>query len=202
MALDLNFPSDGRYFSQLVRGLSGVSREEFLAACSDPFLLQFPFTRSPLAEPPGLEKATTRKTTRLDPASGDPADGDATMALSLESVLAAAKGRKQAEGAKIHRLTFGDTHLLVGRSFKCDAVLPESTVSNRHAELHKQDDGWAIKDLGSHNGTYIDGRRIAPDRLLEITPDQSLWFASYRTIFISAKKAYDLVAKYGQVAGA
>lgn len=199
MALDLNFPSDGRYFSQLVRGLAGLTREDFLAQCSDPFLLQFPFTRSPLDEPPALEEVSTRKTARLD---GEELHADATMALSLETVLAAAQGRKQAEGAKIHRLTFGEEPLLVGRSFKCEVVLPESTVSNRHAELHRQEDGWAIKDLGSHNGTYIDGRRISSDRLLPIKPDQSLWFASYRTIFIDAEKAYDLVAKYGQVAGA
>ena len=125
------------------------------------------------------------------------------VSVSLETVLARAKGRKDAEGARIYRIALRGEPIVVGRSSKADLILPEGTVSNRHAELnHNQTGGYTIKDLGSANGTYIDGRRIPPQRVLEFRPDQSLWFASYRTIFITAAKAYEMVARYGQVAGA
>ena len=89
----------------------------------------------------------------------------------------------------------------MGRSPRCDLVLNEGTVSNQHAELRRDGAGWMIKDLGSQNGTYIDGCRIPAEQPREFRPDQSLWFGSYRTIFITAEKAYAMVAKYGQVAG-
>jgi pSer/pThr/pTyr-binding forkhead associated (FHA) protein len=34
---------------------------------------------------------------------------------------------------------------------------PDPTVSTRHAELVRVDDGWAIRDLGSRNGTRVNG---------------------------------------------
>lgn len=197
MGLDLSFTQRGRYFADLVRELAGVTEEAFLEVCSDPFLLQFPFTRNPVG---GDNKGATRSTSRLD--APDPEGLDGTLQMSLESVLAAAKGRKAAEGAKIHRVAFGAEPIVLGRSSKVDLILPESTVSNRHAEVQRDGTGFTIKDLGSQNGTYIDGRRIPANRPLRFRPDQSLWFASYRTIFITARKAYDVVAKYGQVTGA
>jgi pSer/pThr/pTyr-binding forkhead associated (FHA) protein len=47
----------------------------------------------------------------------------------------------------------------VGRE-GCDIVVPDPEVSRRHAAVHTLDDGVAIEDLGSTNGTFVNDRRI------------------------------------------
>lgn len=43
----------------------------------------------------------------------------------------------------------------------CDLVLEDSNVSRRHAELTRTPRGWHIADLGSTNGTRVNGMRVA-----------------------------------------
>ena len=50
--------------------------------------------------------------------------------------------------------------LLLGRSPGCQLVFADDTVSRRHAELRFADDRWMLRDLGSVNGTWVNGRRI------------------------------------------
>jgi ABC-type multidrug transport system ATPase subunit/pSer/pThr/pTyr-binding forkhead associated (FHA) protein len=50
--------------------------------------------------------------------------------------------------------------VMIGRSPVCDVVLLLPMVSSRHAILEPVDDGWQIRDLGSTNGTFVEGRRI------------------------------------------
>lgn len=51
------------------------------------------------------------------------------------------------------------TKLIVGRSFECDVVIREKTVSGRHCELIFENSFWRVRDLGSRNGTRVGGRR-------------------------------------------
>jgi hypothetical protein len=50
--------------------------------------------------------------------------------------------------------------LLIGRSSACQLVLADDTVSRRHAELRIEDGRWLLRDLGSSNGTWVNGRRV------------------------------------------
>jgi FHA domain len=57
--------------------------------------------------------------------------------------------------------------LTVGRGAGNDLCFPaDSTVSERHAALERQDGGWVVRDLGSSNGTYVNGTRLAGPRRL------------------------------------
>ncbi len=47
--------------------------------------------------------------------------------------------------------------LTVGRSSKNTVHLPDATVSKEHAEVVRQGSGWAVRDLGSRNGTRVNG---------------------------------------------
>ena len=53
-----------------------------------------------------------------------------------------------------------DAHLLIGRSSTCQLVLADDTVSRRHAELFLDGGRWLLRDLGSANGTWVNGRRV------------------------------------------
>ncbi len=50
--------------------------------------------------------------------------------------------------------------LVIGRSQECDLPVDDVNVSRRHCEIIRGSDGWAVVDLGSTNGTEVNGRRI------------------------------------------
>lgn len=70
--------------------------------------------------------------------------------------------------------------LTVGRSPNCDCVLPEDCVSRRHAELRHDGERWFLRDLGSSNGTRVNGVRVIEE--VEVRPGDrlSLGGAAYR----------------------
>ena len=56
--------------------------------------------------------------------------------------------------------------LTIGRGSECDVVIPDVSISRRHAQILRQETGWYVQDLGSRNGTAINGQRLsAPGRL-------------------------------------
>jgi HD-GYP domain-containing protein (c-di-GMP phosphodiesterase class II)/pSer/pThr/pTyr-binding forkhead associated (FHA) protein len=50
--------------------------------------------------------------------------------------------------------------LRIGRLEDQEVAVDEPTVSRRHAEIRYTDAGWVIRDLGSTNGTYLNGLRV------------------------------------------
>jgi len=54
--------------------------------------------------------------------------------------------------------------LVVGRGVASDIAIYDPTISRRHAELIAGPDGVEVKDLGSSNGTCINGSRVAAGR--------------------------------------
>jgi pSer/pThr/pTyr-binding forkhead associated (FHA) protein/uncharacterized protein involved in exopolysaccharide biosynthesis len=50
--------------------------------------------------------------------------------------------------------------LLIGRSLSADVRVDEQAISNEHARLEQTDAGFTLLDLGSTNGTYVNGQRL------------------------------------------
>ena len=50
--------------------------------------------------------------------------------------------------------------LVVGRAVTSDIPIYDPTISRRHAEVALTENGVSIKDLGSSNGTFLNGARI------------------------------------------
>ncbi|MFI6036684.1 FHA domain-containing protein [Streptomyces sp. NPDC051315] len=60
-----------------------------------------------------------------------------------------------------HQFSLGRV-MRIGRSLENDLVVSDLQVSRHHAEFHSTPDGrMEIRDLGSHNGTYVNGQPIA-----------------------------------------
>ncbi len=57
--------------------------------------------------------------------------------------------------------------LVLGRGPGCDLDVADPTVSRRHAALRRGDGAWAIEDLGSRNGTWVNGWRVSGRHVVE-----------------------------------
>jgi serine phosphatase RsbU (regulator of sigma subunit)/pSer/pThr/pTyr-binding forkhead associated (FHA) protein len=56
--------------------------------------------------------------------------------------------------------------LIIGRSSKAGLEIGDRSLSRQHARLYTQDENWMVEDLGSRNGTQVNGRTIeAPTEL-------------------------------------
>ncbi|MFI5119827.1 MAG: FHA domain-containing protein [Thermoanaerobaculia bacterium] len=49
---------------------------------------------------------------------------------------------------------------VIGRDLDCDIPLASRSVSRRHALVEKTPSGWIVRDLGSANGTSVNGARV------------------------------------------
>jgi hypothetical protein len=58
------------------------------------------------------------------------------------------------------RIVVEPTGATLGRSRQCDVVLDDPNVSRQHAEVRPRGGSWVLTDLGSTNGSILNGRRI------------------------------------------
>ncbi|WP_407912115.1 DUF1707 and FHA domain-containing protein [Kitasatospora sp. NE20-6] len=70
----------------------------------------------------------------------------------------------------------GPAPLRIGRNHGCGLRLSDSTVSRVHAELRHRDGAWELHDLGSANGTYVNGRRVTGP--VRVGPGDQVGFGS------------------------
>ena len=87
--------------------------------------------------------------------------GDRRGAISDTPCLVVEESRVLAAGVDV-QLTGVVT---VGRSPANDVVLDETVVSAAHAELRREGGAYIIRDLGSTNGTFVNGERVGEAQL-------------------------------------
>ena len=63
-------------------------------------------------------------------------------------------------------VTIGSRVVTIGRSSDCDVRVDDANVSRRHAEVRRIGDGYSLVDLGSTNGTEVNGQRIQETALM------------------------------------
>lgn len=56
---------------------------------------------------------------------------------------------------------------IIGRKAGSDLFLASEGVSRKHAEIFEACEGWLLRDCGSTNGTFVNGKRLAADHLLQ-----------------------------------
>ena len=60
------------------------------------------------------------------------------------------------------RISLNGALLTIGRAPTCDLAFPNSAhLSRQHAAIRREGDTWSIADLGSRNGTLLNGRVLA-----------------------------------------
>lgn len=71
----------------------------------------------------------------------------------------------------------------VGRHPESDIFLDDITVSRRHAELWREDEVYAVRDVGSLNGTYVNRERIEDVRLVS---GDEVQIGKFKLVYLAA----------------
>ncbi|HEU4522028.1 MAG TPA: SpoIIE family protein phosphatase, partial [Thermoanaerobaculia bacterium] len=77
----------------------------------------------------------------------------------------------------------------IGRASDCSIPIKDRFLSRRHAELIAVNGGWLLKDLGSVNGTYLNGTRV--DRDMPLKPGDRIRLGDTEILFDSAEHNTD-----------
>jgi pSer/pThr/pTyr-binding forkhead associated (FHA) protein len=83
--------------------------------------------------------------------------------------------------APVNRIVSATEPVLIGRGPDSDFVIRDITVSRRHATIHREGYAWIVEDLGSRNGTRVNGRPV--DGRAVIAPGDELSFGAASTRF-------------------
>ena len=100
------------------------------------------------ADPSGRSKTATRRDPSSSPPHSRPAD-KSDPGLWLIVQIGGAKGRT---------LSIGNSTFLIGRNVDCQLRLGSPMVSKLHAAIERREGRTYVKDLGSTNGTILNGR--------------------------------------------
>ena len=95
-----------------------------------------------------------KATLKLDAAQQAVDDVARVLRARLRPALIVLSGQKVGE-----RVHVGGS-LQIGRSLELELVLPDAGVSSRHALIEDRGDGFALVDLGSTNGSFVNGQRV------------------------------------------
>ena len=76
---------------------------------------------------------------------------------------------------------FAATKLTVGREGHNDVVISDVRCSREHCVFRKLNDHWYVDDLGSSNGTFVNGNRV--ERTQKLRPGDRITVASQKLMY-------------------
>lgn len=89
------------------------------------------------------------------------------------------------DGEEVSRTVLTGSKVSLGRSRTCDLQLrADGQISRTHCNLVRREDGWFVEDLGSANGTHVNGERVRTRRLVG---GEQLRVGSAVLIFVAAR---------------
>jgi hypothetical protein len=158
-------------FAQLKSGLEGEFSELVIDHAKKRRWNLMGLPKVELVEDGNLGKGEFRIESSLtaDPDSGPrvstraPPELDSTHAISSTEAMSlghspGAELILLEDGQERDRISITRTPVTIGRLSSNDVVLSDSNVSRRHAELRSERGRWSIVDLGSTNGTVVNGK--------------------------------------------
>lgn len=100
--------------------------------------------------------------------------------MGLRLVIRAASGRDLGEEIAY---AFDQTRVVIGRGAAADVRIPHLTVSELHATLSTEGDGYVVVDPGSTNGTRVNGERLVAGRKKKLRDGDRLDIGVYALSF-------------------
>ncbi len=124
---------------------------------------------------------------------GKPPSGPVTPISVMDAPIASLLVRSGSLKGK--RLTVRTPVVNIGRAEYNDLVIPEPSVSAAHAKLQRREGIWVLSDLGSTNGTYVDGERVTEETPLG--PGAAIRFGEVTTLFESTDDTTGIQQRVG-----
>lgn len=85
----------------------------------------------------------------------------------IGAVLKTVKGRYATEAKMKGKYRVNHTGVIVGRGKECDISINHMFLSVEHFQVWYDEGQWYIGDMGSKNGTYLNGSKLKKVRILE-----------------------------------
>ena len=124
---------------------------------------------------------------------GTPPSGPVTPISIVDAPIASLLVRSGSLKGK--RLTVRTPVVNIGRADYNDLVIPEPSVSSSHAKLQRREGIWVLSDLGSTNGTFVDGERVTDETPLG--PGAAIRFGEVTTLFESTDDTTGIQQRVG-----
>lgn len=129
---------------------------------------------------PGADHNTTISVALHEDTSGDEVEVELGELDPGVGMLVVTRGRNS--GSKF---ALDEPVVTAGRHPDSAIFLDDVTVSRRHAEIRREDDGYHLIDAGSLNGTYLNRERVE-DGLLH--DGDELQIGTFKLLFIAGRR--------------
>ncbi len=131
---------------QAVRGIVPLASGDTIELGAQRFRFEMLVTPEALAEAQAL-----RETEKMPGMQRPEGVGPAVRLLFLAVLTGDAAGTRYELGSPVTRL---------GRDVECEVRLTDPSVSRLHAQILRQSSGYFVTDVGSSNGTFLNGQRL------------------------------------------
>ncbi len=84
-------------------------------------------------------------------------------------------------GRELDKFLVGQGKVLIGRSPECDIKIDNPAISRKHASIEYEPDGYIVTDLGSSNGTFLNGELLKA--ATSLNPGDIIGVAKFELIF-------------------
>lgn len=90
----------------------------------------------------------------------------------------------QVEGSRERNILLDKTTFIIGRDKDCDLVLPDALVSRKHTKILRHQQDYYMVDMGSRNGTRLNGSPSAPDMPRKLRNGDEIQVGETRILFV------------------
>ena len=122
------------------------------------------------------------RTQIFEPSSTNPGASPASEALQ-HAIYPLIKGEYSTTSSKA---------FIIGRVDGNDMIMPDFAISKKHATINMDSNSFYLKDLGSTNGTFVNGTRL-DKKPLKIHDQDVLSFARYEFTFLFPSSLHEML---------
>ncbi len=110
--------------------------------------------------------------------------------MALRLTVRSAEGRPLAEEL---RFDFEQARITLGRGAGADVRLPHTSVSDQHAAIRLESEGYVVVDGDSTNGTRVNGEKLVPGRKKRLSDGDRLDIGVYAIVFEGSRLTTETV---------